>query len=184
MSQQRPSGGMADTLVLEASAETHCRFDSCLGHHANQQVICSLSLYLLWLRTKWKSNWIHAGSTPVRDAIVTTMNRFITCIHDAILGKPVALRSSRWETVRKHFLRTQTTCAACGIDKRLQVHHIKPFHLNPRLELDPQNLIVLCEYPSRNCHLNVGHHGNWKAENPNVVQEAALALARSKLLVS
>ena len=101
------------------------------------------------------------------------MKRYITILGDLISGKPASLRSSHWETVRKHFLKAHPACAACGIVDDLQVHHIKPFHLHPELELDTTNLVVLCENTDNNCHFVIGHHRNWKSENPNVLAEAA-----------
>src|SRR5690242_21104937 len=59
-------------------------------------------------------------------------------------------RSSRWPTVRKKFLSkikaAGNGCAARGAKIGLQVHHKKPFHIHPELELDPTNLIALCMY--------------------------------------
>lgn len=75
-------------------------------------------------------------------------------------------RSSRWPRVRREFLSEHPVCACCGGKKLLNVHHVKPFHINPELELDPSNLITLCEGSNGlNCHLWVGHAGDWKAWN-------------------
>lgn len=52
--------------------------------------------------------------------------------------------------------------------KSVEVHHKKPFHLHPEYELDPDNLITLCEgkeFSSLACHLVFGHLGNYKLEN-------------------
>ena len=35
------------------------------------------------------------------------------------------------------------TCARCGGTNALVVHHIKPVHVDPTLELAPDNLITL-----------------------------------------
>ena len=60
-------------------------------------------------------------------------------------------------------------CAACGYrGQGLQVHHIKPFHLHPTLELDPRNLITLCEVKGRDHHLLLGHLDEWESYNVNV----------------
>lgn len=101
------------------------------------------------------------------------LKRFIKAIKEKVQGKPLSLRSSRWEGVRKDFLKTNNICAACGTKDKLQVHHIKPFHLYPELELEPSNLITLCETKQRKCHLNIGHLGHWKRENPDVTKDAA-----------
>ena len=96
-------------------------------------------------------------------------------IKDLVRGV-FARRSPKWPAVERHHLMMQPTCQACGGRAKLAVHHIKPFHLFPADELNPANLITLCEAPQR-CHLEVGHHGNWKTYNPAVIAEAAADLA-------
>lgn len=82
-------------------------------------------------------------------------------------------RSGKWAKVRAEHLRVKDKCSVCGGIKDLTVHHIKPFHLFPDLELDPTNLISLCEgNPVLNCHLFVGHLGSFKSWNPDVVKDA------------
>lgn len=87
-----------------------------------------------------------------------------------------AKRSSKWPTVEKHFREGHPTCAACGSKDRLNVHHCKPFHLNPSLELDTDNLITLC-MSTKECHLHIGHGGSFKQYCPEVRKYAADALA-------
>jgi len=105
-------------------------------------------------------------------------------IKDAVQGKaPLGhKRSSHWPTVRKHFLEVpgNNKCAACGGTDKIEVHHKEPFHLNPDLELDPNNFISLCESNSYGivCHLTIGHLGNYKNFNPNVVEDAANILKK------
>lgn len=101
------------------------------------------------------------------------ITRLFKAIKEAVKGKPLSLRSPEWETVRKSHLKSFPNCAACGANDNLQVHHIKPFHLHPELELEQSNLITLCEGKHNRCHLNIGHLGNWKKENPSVVEDAA-----------
>jgi 5-methylcytosine-specific restriction protein A len=81
-------------------------------------------------------------------------------------------RSPHWSAVEKAFRKDHPECAACGSIKHLNVHHIKPFHLFPELELDPTNLITLC-MDTLECHLQVGHLGNFKKFNINVRNDAA-----------
>lgn len=95
---------------------------------------------------------------------------------DAVQGKaPLsAKRSSRWPTVRAEHLRLHPACAVCGGTDKVEVHHVKPFHLHPELELDPSNFISLCEARAFvNCHLFVGHLGNFKSFNPDVIAMSA-----------
>ena len=84
-------------------------------------------------------------------------------------------RSGRWPAVRAKHLKINPSCAVCGANKHLEVHHIKPFHAHPELELDPQNLITLCENNRNgvNCHLLFGHLGSYKSFNEAVVSDAA-----------
>jgi hypothetical protein len=86
-------------------------------------------------------------------------------------------RSDKWETVEKHFREANPTCACCGTDKSLNVHHCKPFHLFPELELEPSNLITLCMNQGKWCHLYIGHCGSFSKWNKNVRIDAATVLA-------
>lgn len=102
---------------------------------------------------------------------------------DVIAGKTklFSKRSSKWPALRKSFLEENSSCAACGGTNHLEVHHIEPFHENPALELDPSNLITLCDKLGKdNCHLEIGHLGNFKNKNPNVREDAARALEKTK----
>lgn len=79
-------------------------------------------------------------------------------------------RSGRWASVRRQHLEREPACAACGRSKELEVHHIKPYHEHPELELDLGNLVTLCADP---CHLVFGHLLNFKRANPSVREDAA-----------
>lgn len=81
-------------------------------------------------------------------------------------------RSSHWPKVRAAFLLQFPRCSVCGRREMLNVHHVEPYHIAPDLELDPANLITLCEGVV-NCHLLFGHLMNWSAWNPEVRRDAA-----------
>lgn len=82
-------------------------------------------------------------------------------------------RSNQWPEVRKAHLEKFPTCAACGKDKKITVHHKSPFHLKPELELEPSNLITLCEGNKNiQCHIVVGHNNSYKDFNPDVEKDA------------
>ena len=92
-------------------------------------------------------------------------------------------RSPKWPALQRKHLKLYPQCEACGTTLALNVHHVKPFHLYPDLELDPKNLITLC----RDHHFSIGHdpdgpwapaRPSWKAENPNVRRDAKLWKAR------
>lgn len=80
-------------------------------------------------------------------------------------------RSPKWPETRRAHLKVQPICQACGGSDKLQVHHIRPFHLHPELELDPNNLLTLCEKRGHDCHFVFGHFHNWTLYNPNVIAD-------------
>ena len=88
-------------------------------------------------------------------------------------------RSKDWAEVRDNFLSLHPTCAACGGTEKLQVHHIIPFHVNEKLELDEDNLITLCMGKDE-CHLSIGHGDSWKCYNPRVEIDARKYLSSDK----
>lgn len=79
-----------------------------------------------------------------------------------------ATRSPLWDKVQKQFLFTHPTCAVCGSKQDLNVHHKKPFHNHPELELQESNLITLC----RVHHFWFGHLGNWASWNETVEEDS------------
>ena len=92
-------------------------------------------------------------------------------------GKPAVKRSPQWGSVRKKHLKNNPVCAACGAKIGVQVHHIRPFHLFPELELEPSNLITLCEtfidngdITDDNHHLHLGHKGDFHKNNKKVLE--------------
>ena len=85
-------------------------------------------------------------------------------------------RSGKWPALERAWLKVHPTCAACGTGDQVSVHHKRPFHLHPELELDTGNLISLCE--KHNCHLMVGHSGDWHAYNPHVADDARVLAKR------
>lgn len=116
-------------------------------------------------------------STRIR---FSTMNLFALCrrafrpLYEAAQG-----RSSRWPKVRAEHLAKWPTCAACGGAKDLDVHHVRPYHLAPKLELDPENLLTLCrqsEVLGIDCHRIFGHAGNWASYVKDVRQVCAMVL--------
>lgn len=100
-------------------------------------------------------------------------------------------RSSRWPKVEKAFLATSPHCAACAVkdpEHPVQVHHVFPFHYvvalgRPDLELDPRNLITLCEtrhgMPTPNHHLLIGHLDDFKSSNLDVSKDCKTYVGES-----
>jgi 5-methylcytosine-specific restriction protein A len=97
---------------------------------------------------------------------------------DGVPKKPDVKRSPHWPAARRAWLKKHPTCAATGITTDLEVHHKKPFHDRPELELDESNFITLTEHASMHAHLWIGHLGNWKSYNTHVEEDAALMLKR------
>ena len=85
-------------------------------------------------------------------------------------------RSPKWKEIRKEWLLTHPTCAMTGTKKKLNVHHIQPVWLFPELELSPTNFITLSEDKLYGVvpHLFLGHHGNYKDFNLNVVENSKM----------
>ena len=82
-------------------------------------------------------------------------------------------RSPRWSQVRDDYLKKNPICAITGIKTNLNVHHKKPFHLYPELELDENNLITLTtKWGAFNMHLLFGHLGNFKSFNDDIDVDA------------
>lgn len=110
------------------------------------------------------------------------MSALITAIKDRIKGKPKARRAPEWPKTRHWYLECEPRCAVCGSTENLEVHHVVPYHIRPDLELSVMNLITLCESKKQgiNCHLFVGHLGDYKAFNPSVRLDAKTLSDRIK----
>ena len=98
---------------------------------------------LIWLLDRWQT----------RDSLRT-------------LG---AKRSPMWQKARNAYAKENPLCAVCG-DKSIEIHHEKPFHLYPDLELNPLNFISLC----RPHHYVFGHLMSWSSFNDKVREDSKL----------
>ena len=91
------------------------------------------------------------------------------------LPKPMVERSGHWPKVRDEHLKVQPVCQVCGGKDYLNVHHIVPVHLDKSRELDPTNLVTLCEGSHHlNCHLLFGHLQDWHSVNSHVLEDIKL----------
>ncbi len=101
---------------------------------------------------------------------------FWQTIKDRVQGKAEKgqKRSSKWRKVRKEHLKKNPRCYVCGMNKKIEVHHIIAFQLAPDQELNPENLITLCEAGKWGitCHRLIGHLGTYQRINPNVKIDA------------
>jgi 5-methylcytosine-specific restriction protein A len=88
-------------------------------------------------------------------------------------------RSTSWPSFRRKHLGPE--CALCGSQKKLELHHIVPFHKDRSKELDPSNVITLCESNTVfNCHRIFGHLNNFKGWNPEILSDVKLWSDRLK----
>lgn len=69
-------------------------------------------------------------------------------------------RDPRWRTACKRYLVQHPKCVCCGQDAKT-VHHVKPVHVAPELEMVPENWAAVCD----KCHFSCGHGNNWKKWN-------------------
>jgi hypothetical protein len=91
-------------------------------------------------------------------------------------------RSPHWPAVEKAFRKVHPQCVCCLVKSitHIQIHHRFPFHYcvalgRPDLELDPRNLITLCEAAgstSPQHHLLIGHLDNFKSSNIDVAEDS------------
>ena len=99
------------------------------------------------------------------------MLNFWQTMKDRVQGKAPkgARRSSKWRKVRAAHIKKYPCCAVCGLTSKVECHHVIPFSLAPDLELDPNNLVTLCENGKYGvvCHRHYGHLGNYRRANPN-----------------
>lgn len=86
-----------------------------------------------------------------------------------------AARSPSWQSFRKSVLAGKS-CAVCGGTKKLELHHIQSFAQHQDLELEPTNVIPLCESKKWGvtCHQFFGHLGDYKDINPDIRKDAEL----------
>lgn len=105
------------------------------------------------------------------------MIRLIKRLIDGRAKAPAGTRrSAHWPKIRAAHLLKEPRCQVCGGSQTLEVHHVMPFDKSPELELDPENLITLCESGKGGlvCHLAVGHLGNYRSYNPQVRLDSKL----------
>jgi len=101
---------------------------------------------------------------------------FFKAIKDRIQGKAMIgqRRSGDWPTARKLHLKENPKCEVCESKFKTEVHHIIPFSIAPDLETNPDNMMTLCENKKYgiNCHLLIGHLGNYRRTNPSCELDA------------
>ena len=118
------------------------------------------------------------GAIPLSQVLEFTW--MLRAVYDQIRAFAMG-RSPKWPTLARLHLATHSACAACGVkDKSCTPHHIVPVHVDAARELDPSNLITLCESSTHNCHLIFGHFLNWTSWNTQVVADAAEYLKKVK----
>ena len=88
----------------------------------------------------------------------------------AYLGTP---RVAGWAKLAKVHLRVYPACQVCGRRTNVVPHHKLPVSFRPDLELDPDNLVTLCNGHRSfgGCHQWVGHLGDPHSYNPDVMPD-------------
>ena len=61
--------------------------------------------------------------------------------------------SGSWTRLSLKLRQNSPLCQVCGAMPSEQVHHVVPVQVNPKLKLDPRNLLVVC----RACHEGLDH---------------------------
>ena len=87
-------------------------------------------------------------------------------IHQIFIDKTFgAKRSDDWPSFRKRNIHEK--CDICGKGLFLELHHIKPYHKFPELELRLENIVTLC----RRHHLEWGHYFSWSSWNDRILDD-------------
>lgn len=82
-----------------------------------------------------------------------------------------AARSPLWNNTKREFAKLhEKVCPICGTRKRIELHHIFPFHLFSHLENDFKNLMWFC----RDCHYRFAHLFSWRSYNFNIREDARI----------
>lgn len=81
-----------------------------------------------------------------------------------------SIRSPKWRKIRKLYIKRHPACEISGKKKKLEVHHKKPVHLFPELELEISNLITL----EKKYHFIFGHLGDYFSYNPNIDEDVKI----------
>lgn len=103
----------------------------------------------------------------------TLLSLLIVTLGLLLFSPEAAERSPRWRAVRNAFIRQHPACIVCG-RPATQIHHVIPFSRDPGRELDPSNLVSLCDRD----HLLFGHLDSFRSYNPTVREDAAEWRAR------
>jgi 5-methylcytosine-specific restriction enzyme A len=77
---------------------------------------------------------------------------------------------------KKAYIKSHMECALCGSQKGLEVHHIKPVHVDITMACDHDNMITLCDgLLNKGCHWKWGHFENFSSgSNPNIREFAII----------
>lgn len=117
-----------------------------------------------WLRQIWRawSNRLDVWRYRMFRRVVPSIRMALSAEDTTLVG--ILHAEYKWRKTRKLHLERDKVCNACGTDKDLEVHHVRPWHLFPDSRYDHANLITLC----RCCHFRYGHGLNFKNWNPQI----------------
>lgn len=131
--------------------------------------------------------WVDGLALLVGSVAVLNVVLWFGALHYVAADYEHESRSPQWPKVRDKFIAAHPECAACGSKgkpgKPLQCHHLIPISVDANgdvdhdgvpNELDGDNLITLCVegVGNSNCHLLIGHAGNFRCHNENCRRDA------------
>ena len=100
-------------------------------------------------------------------------------LNNTAMRQPSALTQKvrrLWQVTKtmRAYKKQHPKCAWCSRQDGVAVHHKIPVSIKPTKAADLDNLISLCHH-KRDCHLIVGHKGNWKHYEKQLDQIIAIS---------
>lgn len=103
------------------------------------------------------------GILLTMDFLICLMNNYVENTHDVVEATEES--DSDYRIFRKNVLdRDNHKCQCCGLEKKLQVHHIFSSKYYPSLKNDVNNGITLCKYCHQKYHTIYRNKHNVNAE--------------------
>lgn len=102
---------------------------------------------------------LDAYGRPYQDGVMAAPHPVVPPMPEDVQRR----RSSKWPKFLHDFLKSHPLCIGCG-RKAETGHHVKPFHLFPEDELDPNNIVAV-DVP---CHFVLCHAEDWRLTVENV----------------